>query len=775
MDKSLKNVQVDKKNNSFYNISGKDYCLKAQILPPDIVGESKIHLDFKKPSLKNIKIGNLKGSVQIDVSNTSGLEVKREIFLSDDGKYTAIRMSLKNNRPESIKLHTLCPFKAEGGDSVSIGKTSFTDWRVLRMCRNKNDMPGVFHPSRIDEAHEDVVFSTEKVVAGGGITPENEKSIGMDFSNIQSEPLIIIKDTRDNNLPGLFIGMMGQTSHLTQINLTPSIDRKELKKLDIVCEFDDIVVDKGEEVYTHWILLFEGIHEGEMLKVYADILADMHNIPLPGNPIATYCSWYFYGIQFTEKDLEDEVNAIKEKKVPFDAFIIDNGWMHSYGEWDSNERFPSGMKAAADKIRAAGMIPGIWTCPFIVTPPISDKYPDLIAFEKDGKPATLSTIDKKSFVIDPSSDFTKQYVTDLFKKLKSWGYYYHKLDYLRYMSINENIRFRDPKMNRAKAYYAILKIIRDALGKDCYMSGCGGIYDAANLGVLDSYRNSADVRGRWNEPGNYRKYGALIKIKQNVMRSYANRFWNTDPDATMIRVRNKPYKADETMRNHCYLSEGSFTDDEAFSIITNQYLGGGNVCVSERFADLQDSRLALLRHIMPISAPPAKILDYEETVCPTLFLTEIKPKCANLGNWWNLTVANWGDSSKTRDVKLPLITQADGINKYVVFEFYTQKFLGVKTPEDILKIDIPAHGVRVLRIAPWDGKSPVLIGTDLHLTGGACEISECKISESSISGKIKTPWHVPVTITAGFKDGKDGIKVVNTKMFSDGADFLINK
>ena len=85
--------------------------------------------------------------------------------------------------------------------------------------------------------------------------------------------------------------------------------------------------------------------------------------------------------------------------------------------------------------------------------------------------------------------------------------------------------------------------------------------------------------------------------------------------------------------------------------------------------------------------------------------------------------------------------------------------MGLFGPDDGIEITVPAHGVRILRLTPWDGAGPRILGTDFHMTGGACEIVGRTISPARIEGIVETQWTYPLVVTAGFPDGRDGIVV----------------
>jgi hypothetical protein len=325
------------------------------------------------------------------------------------------------------------------------------------------------------------------------------------------------------------------------------------------------------------------------------------------------------------------------------------------------------------------------------------------------------------------------------------------------------------------AYNLAMGMIRKILGKECYLTGCGGLSDPANLNIINGMRTCKDVRGTWNGPEGIAKSGALIQIKQNLLRNYFNRFYDSDPDATQIRRRDTPFSPQERKCVGVFQSEGHYTDDEALTICTHQYLAGGLVTISERFPELQAHRLAMLRHISPAGLPRARIADYGTPVCPTLFVTEIKPKCPSLAKWWTLAVGNWEDQPIKRTLQLANIRAFldPTAEQYAVFEFHTQSFLGVKKMNDKFEIEIPTHGIRLLRLLPWQGNRPVILGTDLHLSGGGIEITRCKISRSKIEGGISTKWRYPVVVTAGFPDKKNKIIVKSYTVQPGESKFLI--
>ncbi|MES4831594.1 alpha-galactosidase, partial [Streptomyces anthocyanicus] len=105
--------------------------------------------------------------------------------------------------------------------------------------------------------------------------------------------------------------------------------------------------------------------EEEVFAAYARHLGDRlgRSDKRAGN---VWCSWYAYYESITEEQLTKDVTALRG--LPFDVVQVDDGWERAVGDWEANDKFPSGMRALADRITDAGLRPGLWIAPFIVLP-----------------------------------------------------------------------------------------------------------------------------------------------------------------------------------------------------------------------------------------------------------------------------------------------------------------------------------------------------------------------------------------------------------------------
>lgn len=737
---------LNRNKDGAFQVTGKHCELNSQPIKIDIKDIPQHPLFFQAMKSEPGFLGTIPGTINCDVATTESYKILREIFLSENKRISGIRITIENSSLTSFNLQKIIPASCFQEDAFSVADSTFSDWTILRMARNKNDIPGSFRPTENDQDFKDASLDSSEIPAGMGVSEEDAAKHRNTHSAIISEPCIFIKNQKKMTLPGLFISVLGQDKHLSQLVLTSDMEHSAMNGFEIICEFDHIQIDPEEKRSTHWILFKEEENHTKAIQKHNEMLAELYNISRPPRPQApsVYCTWYFYGHNFFEKDLDEALNSLDEDKFPFDVFLLDDGWSDKFGSWKAGKRFPGGMRKAAEKIKDAGYIPGIWTCPFVVAADsqVVKEHPELLARDHNGNPYEFSNQTPKLYAVDPTSSYASTYFNEMYKIIGEWGFEVHKFDFLRSFLTTDNVRFHNRGMNRAQAYRLGMQLVRNAIGDDPYILACGGLFEGS-IGLVDGMRTGTDTRGFWQQP----EYSNTMK--QNIMRNNSNRFWHTDPDAAMLRLRSKPFRDEKSVLGD--LSLGSFNDEEAFTVIVNQYLGGGMTCFSERFAELQPERRAMYRHIIPAEFPVPEIIDIFNHGCPTLFLSSVNPRSKGLEDWWTLTIANWKQEPIQREIKISDLNLPKN-KTFILFEFKEQKTYGLKTDNDSFTIDVPPHGMRVMRIAPWNAKKPVIIGTDLHITGGAVEIATVDIGTHEVSGNIRTKWNYPVKITVAFPD-----------------------
>lgn len=157
------------------------------------------------------------------------------------------------------------------------------------------------------------------------------------------------------------------------------------------------------------------------------INASEESLPLICNE---YCS--SWGVP-TQDNIANLVSKVKDHG--FRHFVIDCGWYASHntpwgtsmGDYEvSNDLFPDGLKSTADRIRAAGMIPGLWF------------EPEAVGHDSKAFALTDHLLHRQGFPLstqlrrfwDLRDPWVRNYLREhVISTIKSCGFGYIKLDY----------------------------------------------------------------------------------------------------------------------------------------------------------------------------------------------------------------------------------------------------------------------------------------------------------------------------------------------------------
>lgn len=238
----------------------------------------------------------------------------------------------------------------------------------------------------------------------------------------------------ENSEDGTFIGFLMGHASSWQIEFSC----KETQDFDVMGGIADR--DMG-----HWM---KKLRRGESFRTPDAIVAT-------GNSLAEVCDKLVkaqhpdispvddkMGIMFNEYCISwgnPDINSVKRladklenKGVQY--LVIDSGWYGlpcdwacSVGNWEINkERFPNGLKEAADYVRSKGMIPGLWF-EFEFAGPHSKYFEETDhLLKKDGHPLTVAG---RRF-LDMEDPWVIEHLTkDVIGTLKEAGFGYIKIDY----------------------------------------------------------------------------------------------------------------------------------------------------------------------------------------------------------------------------------------------------------------------------------------------------------------------------------------------------------
>ncbi len=284
------------------------------------------------------------------------------------------------------------------------------------------------------------------------------------------------------------------------------------------------------------IAVLKGSDWKVLLNQYADLVAEKNNLPKldTRKNLTGYCTWYYYYADVSEKNLLDNLEAMKAHRDSCycaDVIQIDDGYQTFQGDWnDQHADWPTPLEVIAKRITDSGMKAGIWLMPFLASTAsrVFREHPDWFVKDENGKA-------KESFGWSPPPDDmwvcldmtipeAREHIANVFKTFRKWGFTYFKLDGLGY-GIQDGRR-SDPDATPVSAYRLGMKAIREAV-PDAYILGCCPPF-MPSLGYIDGARISGDTHASWNP--------ILCCARSVVSRWWMfDKFFRCDPDTIMAR------------------------------------------------------------------------------------------------------------------------------------------------------------------------------------------------------------------------------------------------
>ncbi len=263
--------------------------------------------------------------------------------------------------------------------------------------------------------------------------------------------------------------------------------------------------------------------------------------PAKGKRLNGYTSWYNRYENISEQSIAEDLRGFAGKEPLPDVFQIDDGYENAVGDWlVPNERFPSGMKAAADRIREAGMMPGIWLAPFTAEKDsiLVREHPDWLLRDADGK-APMGGCNWSGFYgLDIYNEEVRDYLRRVFDTvIREWGYGLVKLDFLYCACL---IPRRDK--TRAQVMYDGMRFLRELCG-DALILGCG-VPLAPAFGLVDYCRIGCDMSLNWLGEAYMRPLHREVPSTRNTLlntvfrRQLDGRAFRNDPDVFLLRDDN---------------------------------------------------------------------------------------------------------------------------------------------------------------------------------------------------------------------------------------------
>jgi len=456
-------------------------------------------------------------------------------------------------------------------------------------------------------------------------------------------------------------------------------------------------------------------------------------------------SWGEYIHDINEQNMLANLAFAANNFKPFGMkyFQIDDGYQIAWGDWDADpKKFPHGMKWFADQVRAQGMVPGIWIAPFeaSVDSKVFKEHPDWFLARNDLIEKFFLSNDLR--VLDLTKPGAQEFLRQTIRKyVRDWGYQWIKIDFIYYIIAYS--RIGDGSETVFQIYRDGLRIIKEEAGPDVFVLGVGVV--GFNYGLVDGQRLGLDNMPVWNNRKklfNWKTFGfnqGLAPTARVVARRYwlNYRVWINHPD--LIFFNND-------RRLQMKVPELSF--DEALCFANLVGLSGGIVKIGDKMVDMTDKEIAVIQKILPVFPASGRPLDLFEKETPEIWRLPIK---TDFDSWEVLGFFNWGknwigkkeipEQKRTISVKISALG-LDPAKKYLVFDFWNEKFVGVFQNDIALELEPRTSAVLAVRELK---DHPVFLSYNRHITQGAIEIKTIK-------------WDAASKILAGSQDAVPGFE-----------------
>ena len=141
--------------------------------------------------------------------------------------------------------------------------------------------------------------------------------------------------------------------------------------------------------------------------------------------------------------------------------------------------------------------------------------------------------DQTVYALDLTHPSTREWLTEVFTWFRGLGISYHKIDFI-YAAAMEGVRHED--VSGIEAYQRGLRLIRDAIGPDSYLLGCGAP-QLPSIGLVDAMRVSPDTEPNYYpRDGDLSQPSVLAATLTGRARAYMHgRFWVNDADCLIVR------------------------------------------------------------------------------------------------------------------------------------------------------------------------------------------------------------------------------------------------
>lgn len=445
---------------------------------------------------------------------------------------------------------------------------------------------------------------------------------------------------------------------------------------------------------------------------------------------------------------------------------IDDGYQKNLhlGEWlEATDMFPSGMDGLAKELQKLGMRPGVWLTPFMATEDskVYREHPNwFVRHSFDWYHADQPV---KAYEFDPTAPGALDWLLDVFRTFKSWGYWFFKNDFSGGLISSDGKQYHNRKQTGLMRWRWTWRRIKEALGGDgaCSIQFCGA-NNIGGIGIVDTVRTGSDI-------GPCVSDSQWKTIREDTATTGINRWWQNkrfficDPDNLEVAEYQNYRLYLDTVD---FASKWALSWDEARVRAALVVAVGGNIVLGDRLTLIEPERIEIIKKTLPLYGESAIPLDMFEQTVPSLWWHHVvRP----WGSWDVLSVVNFGEASMIKEI--PLAKMAiDPAQPVVAWEFWSgQHHTNIRN--GLLRVVVKPHSIKTFRLTPVRKDRSVLVGTSFHIIMGAVEVDDAELrADGVLSLRVLRPaeeqgvcafWSAKqqAVIQRAVKTGAEGVRL----------------
>lgn len=225
-----------------------------------------------------------------------------------------------------------------------------------------------------------------------------------------------------------------------------------------------------------------------------------------------WATWDYFAYAFSADDIHANAEQLRQLSPEANLIQIDAGWYSVRGDYRDRPDLAGGMKGIADRVKAAGMTPGVWIDGFRANSAseVCKTHPEFFLRDQDGnmiiEVRRKEGADRDRVYFDYSHPGARAHIAECIRVLREeCGFPYFKIDFMRF-GLNQEIMRNKPALKRIVAHDTTitdvermrlgLQAMREAVGPENFLLGCSAVFGPC-IGFVDGMRTGGDISPRY--------------------------------------------------------------------------------------------------------------------------------------------------------------------------------------------------------------------------------------------------------------------------------------